>query len=173
MNIFTFSFYIPLLASTLFSAPPALADDATTNGSITFIYDQEEGECTIPIGDKTQIAISHGSEPTPEQPCKGHSIRYIQFNQVRSAVTVWLGSEHDTWHHAIGCPSRDNAIPNNFLFELRTVTTVTNNTPIALDSLTDGQVGQVLIPGVRLMSRLVWKPNYVNRELSCIKIKFN
>jgi hypothetical protein len=148
-------------------------DTVTDNGTITFIYDRAEGECTLTVADKRQLAIYHGDKPTPAQPCKGHSIRLIQFNNVRSAVSVWLASEHDPNNHAIGCDYLDSQFPNNFLFELRTIKQVNNNTPIDLVALSSNQVGKPVLPGVLLKSRYVKNINRVNRELSCIRINFD
>jgi hypothetical protein len=171
MNTFAIRLYTFLLAATLFSAPYSFAEDTTSNGTLTFVYDLGEGQCTMAIADKAQLAISHGDKP-PGQWCKGHSIRYIQFNNVRSAVSIWLGSVQDRWNHAVGCPDPGTP-PNNFLFEMRTVKKATNGIPIALDGLVEAHVGKVIVPGVRLTSRMVTDTSDVNRELSCIRINFD
>jgi hypothetical protein len=151
----------------------SFAQDANNNGAVTFIYDRDEGECTLQVKDKFQLAIYHEDKPTATQPCKGRSIRFIQFHNVRSAVSLWLASEHDSNSRAIGCENLNERAPNNFLFELRTIKQVTNLTPIALDHLDDSQVGKPVIPGVLLKSRKVEHSARVNRHLSCIRINFD
>jgi hypothetical protein len=175
MNIFKSITYSSLLSALLATSTVVFAQDTVNNnGSLTFIYDMDEGECTIPVNDKGQLAIRHGDKPPGDDSiCKGNSIRYIQFNNVRSAVSVWLASEVDPYNHEIGCDYLNTEDPNNFLFEFRTLKTVTNNTPIKLDTLQANQVGNPVIPGVRLKSRWVNNPNRVNRYLSCIRINFD
>jgi hypothetical protein len=174
MNLFTISTFTAVLGALLLTSTFSLAQDTVNNnGTLTFIYDLGEGECTMTVADKNQRAIRHIDRPTPAQPCKGNSIRYIQFNNVRSAVSIWLASEHDRWNHAIGCDYLDSEFPNNFLFELRTIKQVTNNTPIALDALTSEHVGKPVLPGVLLKSRYVKDTKRVNRHLSCIRINFD
>ena len=185
MNIFKSSVHASLFAAILVTSTFAFAQDAINrqdiiknqdegNGTLTFIYDLGEGECTIPVRDKYQLAIRHADKPpTNGAICKGHSIRAIQFNNVRSAVSVWLASEFDPYNHAIGCDYLDEQTPNNFLFELRTLKTVTNSTPIKLDELTPQHVAHPVIPGVLLKSRWVNNTHSVNRHLSCVRINFD
>lgn len=159
---------------TLLGTSYRVAAETTNEGTITFIYDLNEGQCTMPVRDKQQLAIFHAGE-YPEYPCKGHSVRFIQFNNVRSAVSVWLGSQFDQWNHAVGCNGLDNPAtrPNNFLFELRTVKNMPSNEPIALDHITGNNVGNPIIPGVVVKSRWVNKADEINRELSCVRINFD
>lgn len=165
---------LSFLCITALGTGYSVAAETANNGTITFIYDKDEGQCTIPVRDKHEVAIYHVSN-TPDFPCKGHSVRYIQFNQVRSAVSVWLGSQFDQWNHAVGCSNLENPAtrPNNFLFELRTVKNMPSSEPIALDSITNNHVGNPIIPGVVVKSRWVNDPKEVNRELSCIRINFD
>lgn len=155
------------ICSTTFS----FADDLANNGTITFIYDHGEGECTIPANDKYQLEIYHADDEFDQ--CKGHSIRAIKFNGVRSAVSVWLGSHFDDWNHAIGCAFDPGVGPNNFLFELRTTTNMPSSQPINLDSIADEHVGKPIVPGVKVVSRRVNDREQVNRELSCVRIRFD
>lgn len=165
-----FRLLIPLLVLLFFNNSKLFAADTIhTDGTLTFIYDLNEGQCTIPVSDGRVHEIHHGDKPTPAQPCKGHSIRAIKFNEVRSAVTVELSSELDKWGHGIGC--EDN--PDNFKFEMRTIKNNPSSQPIALDDLKADQVGLPIIPGIVLKSRWVTDPNNVNRELTCIKINYD
>jgi hypothetical protein len=186
MNISVLNLSIPLLILTLFSAPYSFAEETTGNGSLTFYYDLNEGECTMAVADKAQLAIFEDDKPTPGQPCKANGIRQIQFNNVRSAVSVWLGSHKKFWipphpelpdlpvgeGELIGCPSQGET-PNNFLFEFRTVKLVTTHERITLDHLTDDQVGKPILPGILLKSRTVRDVDDINRELSCIRINLD
>ncbi|MCW8275007.1 hypothetical protein IMF27_04245 [Pseudomonas sp. PCH199] len=163
-------FLILLLAVLVSHTSSLLAEDSiNADGSLTFVYDQNAGQCTIHIKDGLMHEIHYGDTGTPEQPCKGHKIRYVRFNQVRSAVSVELSSELDKWGHGIGCD--DN--PDNFKFVLRTIKNMPSNADIALDEITDGHVGTPILPGVLVKSRWVSDPNNVNRELTCIKIKYD
>ena len=174
MNRYTVSFLISLYVTTLFGSSYSFAEETTNNGTLTFIYDLDEGQCTIPVSDKRELQIYHTDRPTPDQPCKGHSIRYIKFNGVRSAVSVWLGSQFDKYNHAIGCAYLDPGVsPNNFLIELRTTKNMPSNEPIALDAIAPKDVGKPFVPGVLVKSRWVNKNDEVNRELSCIRINFD
>lgn len=173
MTPLTNKLIIPLLITMIFSIPPGFAADPANNGTLTFIYDLNEGQCTIPVNDKRQLEIHHGDKPTSAQPCKGHSIRYIKFNNVRSAVTVSLGSTLDKWDHAVGCPDNPNLPPDNFLFELRTIKNMPSSEPIALDGITNNHVGRPIIPGVLVKYRQVSDTDEVNRQLSCIRINFD
>ena len=176
MNTFVSRLISPLCIAMLLYNPHSIAAEPINNGTITFLYDLGEGQCTVPVSDKFQLGIYHAGEENEQHPCKGHSVRSIKFNQVRSAVTVTLASHFDKWGHAIGCSyltETADGQPNNFLIKLRTIKTMPSQSPIALDGIFPEHVGKPIIPGVLLQSRVVHNPDDVNRELSCIIINFD
>lgn len=163
-------FLIPLWAALVIFTPRSFCAETLDDGTMTFTYDLEEGQCVIPVTNGAVVNIHHGDTGNqPGAPCKGHSIRYVRFNQVRSAVTVELSSEQDQWGHGIGC--NDN--PDNFKFVLRTIKSNLTTTDLALDGITAAQVGFPVMPGILLKSRWVSDPNDVNRELTCIKVTYD
>lgn len=174
MCIFKTTYPIALFAACLLHINLSLADTETHSpndsaGTITFVYDLGEGECTVQaIPQKFQISHYAGG-PGEIRPCTNRKVRYIKLNNVRSAATIRLWSYMDGSKPA-GCDPNETF---NFHIEFRTIKNATSTSMIAFDTMQPYKENEVIQPGLRLIKKNITDYNNTNRNLSCVEVLYN